>query len=229
VDAALHASALQHQPSLLPQGPLNFLSQHLRLNPNLNLDSPHPRHQPLSHLQPTLIQISNHNRRSAGRMRRQQTHHPDRPRATNHQWIPQSESRPLDPRQSDRKRLQHRAFFEIHAVWEFVQPGGGVGVVATQSTVYRRRGEEGHVWATMVLAGAAGRAGRLGTGDAVLKGYAVAWEYFRLASRFLFSNSWCCLVRYIVEGFRGHCIGWARDSVQALERTRTEGSKKEKK
>jgi hypothetical protein len=70
VDAALHASALQRQSSLLSQGSLNPLRHLFRLDATLDLDSPYPGHQPSRHLQPTLIQISNHNRRSAGRMRR---------------------------------------------------------------------------------------------------------------------------------------------------------------
>jgi len=49
-----------------------------------------------------------------------------------------------------------------------------MGVVASQSSVDGRRGEEGHVWAAVVAAGAAGRAGWFGAWDSVFEGYAVA-------------------------------------------------------
>jgi hypothetical protein len=51
-----------------------------------------------------------------------------------------------------------------------------VRVVAAQRPVDRRRGEEDHVRAAVVVACSAGRAGGLGAGDAVFESYAVAWK-----------------------------------------------------
>ena len=74
-------------------------------------------------------------------------------------------------------------------------------MVASQSPVDGRRGEERHRWAAVVLAGTAGRASRLGTGDPVFAGYAVALGAFSV------SEHSAVFVRYV--GYRSHCIGWA--------------------
>jgi hypothetical protein len=117
VDTALHTRALQHQTSLSPQSPLDLPRHTLRPNLTLNPHRPHPRHQPPRHLQPTLIQIRNNQRRRPSRMCRKQTHQPNRPSPTNHQRISQPQPSALNPRERHGQRFQHRAFFERHVVW----------------------------------------------------------------------------------------------------------------
>lgn len=176
VDTALHASALQHQPSFLPQRLLDILRHTLWTDPTCNLDSPHPRHQPLRHLQPILIQISNHQRRCAGRMRREQADHTNWSSTTNHQRISESQPSSLNTCERHRQRLEQRAFFESHTVWQFVQPCSRVSVITSQRAVHRRRGEEYHVWTAVVLTRTAGRTGGLRAWDAVFESYSITWK-----------------------------------------------------
>lgn len=69
-----------------------------------------------------------------------------------------------------------------------------MGVVASQSSIHRRRGEESHVWAAVVAAGATGRAGRLGAGDSVFEGYAVAWRVSPVSGWFDFRFPVLCTI-----------------------------------
>jgi hypothetical protein len=69
----------------------------------------------------------------------------------------------------------------------------------------------------VVVARAAGRAGRFGAGDAVFEGDAVAWEQgFRVSECVRLVFLLLSFVRYVLRDRGGLCMDLARDSVQAI-------------
>jgi hypothetical protein len=118
----------------------------------LDLVRCHAGHELLCKLEATLVDIRNHNGRSACSTGAQQCDEANGTGTADDDGVAEAHVCTVHARERDGQRLKHGAVLEGQVVWQLVAPHGRVREVAAQETCDGRRGEELHLLAAVVAA-----------------------------------------------------------------------------